>query len=44
MAASSAVNYVQYVVVRKDLLQTLKWPVGAVIAQVGKTLINIQLE
>ncbi|XP_076306737.1 putative peptidyl-tRNA hydrolase PTRHD1 [Tachypleus tridentatus] len=32
MANSSNV-FVQYVVVRGDLLKTLKWPVGAVIAQ-----------
>ncbi|XP_072027525.1 putative peptidyl-tRNA hydrolase PTRHD1 [Amphiura filiformis] len=33
MAASSAIQHVQYVIVRRDLLHTLKWPVGAVIAQ-----------
>jgi len=30
---SAAVTLVQYVVVRGDLMNTLKWPVGAVIAQ-----------
>ena len=30
---SSPLKLVQYVVVRKDLMTTLKWPVGAVIAQ-----------
>lgn len=29
----SALKLVQYVVVRRDLLDVLKWPVGAVIAQ-----------
>ena len=29
-----ASSIVQYVVVRSDLISTLKWPVGAVIAQV----------
>ncbi|XP_067142390.1 putative peptidyl-tRNA hydrolase PTRHD1 [Centruroides vittatus] len=33
MAASGDDNVVQYIVVRKDLLKTLKWPLGAVIAQ-----------
>lgn len=28
-----ASTLIQYVVVRKDLISTLKWPVGAVIAQ-----------
>ena len=38
MAAPSAavVQHVQYVIVRGDLLTALKWPVGAVIAQVCK--------
>jgi peptidyl-tRNA hydrolase len=26
-------NIVQYVIVRKDVLKTFKWPVGALIAQ-----------
>ena len=34
MAALTVRPHVQYVVVRGDLLQTLKWPTGAVIAQV----------
>ncbi|XP_033646516.1 putative peptidyl-tRNA hydrolase PTRHD1 [Asterias rubens] len=33
MAALTVRPHVQYVVVRGDLLQTLKWPTGAVIAQ-----------
>ena len=29
----SSLKVVQYVVIRRDLIDTLKWPVGAVIAQ-----------
>ena len=29
-------KFVQYIVVRKDLMTVLKWPVGSVIAQVIK--------
>lgn len=31
--AATAGNLLQYVVIRKDLMSSLKWPVGAVIAQ-----------
>lgn len=31
--SSSTLKLVQYVVVRRDLLDVMKWPVGAVIAQ-----------
>lgn len=31
--ATTASNLIQYVVIRKDLISVLKWPIGAVIAQ-----------
>ena len=33
MSPAQALKLVQYVVIRRDLLDIMKWPVGAVIAQ-----------